>query len=152
SFDGQDLAVLALGSQLQILDIRSGKRTDVDRRSTATTGFLRDVAPVPGQCCLAVSGDSGEVALVDRRSGELLARMVSVRDEGDWPLEMQRTGRAWSGEDWLVVTPDGLFDGPPSAFNKLLWRFSDRLGDVAPAEAFFNEFYRPGLLADIMAG
>jgi WD40 repeat protein/uncharacterized caspase-like protein len=148
NFSGEYLAAIDFGV-VQLLDSRAGKRAD-PARPLPQRGFLRDAAVVPGKCCMVVSGDSGELALYDHRTGELRATLVSVRDDGDWPLEMQRTGRAWSGDDWLVVTPDGLFDGPPSAFNKLLWRFSDRLGDVAPGEAFFNEFYRPGLLADIM--
>jgi WD40 repeat protein len=55
-------------------------------------------------------------------------------------------------QDWLVVTPDGLFDGSPSSWNQILWRFSANLFDVAPVEIFFNEFYHPGLLADLYAG
>jgi WD40 repeat protein len=58
-----------------------------------------------------------------------------------------------SGEkDWLVVTPDGLFDGSPAAWGQIVWRFSPQLRDVAPVELFFNEFYYPNLLADIFAG
>jgi uncharacterized caspase-like protein len=55
-------------------------------------------------------------------------------------------------QDWLVLTPDGLFDGSPSAWNQILWRFSASLFDVAPVEIFFNEYYHPGLLADLYAG
>ncbi len=54
--------------------------------------------------------------------------------------------------DWLVATPDGLFDGSPAAWSQILWRFSPELRDVAPVEWFFNDFYYPGLLADIFAG
>jgi len=54
--------------------------------------------------------------------------------------------------DWLVVTPDGLFDGTSGAWNQVSWRFSDRTFDVAPVEIFFNEYFYPGVLADIMAG
>jgi WD40 repeat protein len=58
-----------------------------------------------------------------------------------------------SGErDWLVVTPDGLFDGSPAAWGQIVWRFSAQLRDVAPVELFFNEFYYPNLLADLFAG
>jgi hypothetical protein len=54
--------------------------------------------------------------------------------------------------DWIVVTPDGLFDGSPAAWNKILWRFNNNTFDYAPVEAFFSDFYYPGLLADIFAG
>jgi len=56
------------------------------------------------------------------------------------------------GNDWLVVTPDGLFDGSPAGWNQILWRFSERLSDVSPVEIFFNEYFYPGLLSDILAG
>jgi WD40 repeat protein/uncharacterized caspase-like protein len=55
-------------------------------------------------------------------------------------------------QDWLVLTPDGLFDGSPAAWSQILWRFSANLFDVAPVELFFNEYYYPGLLADLYAG
>jgi hypothetical protein len=56
------------------------------------------------------------------------------------------------GNDWLVISPDGLFDGSPEAWKSILWRFAADTFDVAPVEAFFNEFYYPGLLADVFAG
>jgi WD40 repeat protein len=54
--------------------------------------------------------------------------------------------------EWLVTSPDGLFDGSPAACNQILWRFSPNTFDVAPVEVFFNEFYYPGLLGEVMAG
>ena len=56
------------------------------------------------------------------------------------------------GADWLVISPDGLFDGSAEAWKSILWRFAANTFDVAPVEAFFNEFYYPGLLADVLAG
>ncbi|HMH41963.1 MAG TPA: caspase family protein, partial [Pyrinomonadaceae bacterium] len=56
------------------------------------------------------------------------------------------------GSDWLVVTPDGLFDGSPAAWKQILWRFSGNTFDVMPAETYFNEFYYPGLLGEVMSG
>lgn len=54
--------------------------------------------------------------------------------------------------DWLVVTPDGLFDGSAAAWRQVLWRFNNNTFDNISAEAFFNEFYYPGLLGDIFGG
>ncbi|MEK6410483.1 MAG: caspase family protein [Acidobacteriota bacterium] len=56
------------------------------------------------------------------------------------------------GADWLAVTPEGLFDGSPEAWKSILWRFAANTFDVRPVEIFFNEFYYPGLLADVLAG
>ena len=55
-------------------------------------------------------------------------------------------------DDWLVVTSSGLFDGTPGAWSQLAWRFSDSTFDLAPIEVFFREFFRPGLLHDLLAG
>ncbi len=56
------------------------------------------------------------------------------------------------GGEWMVVTPQGLFDGTPAAWNQILWRYNQDTFNVAPIEWFFNEFYHPGLLSDIVAG
>jgi WD40 repeat protein len=56
------------------------------------------------------------------------------------------------GADWLAVTPEGLFDGSPEAWKSILWRFAANTFDVRQVEIFFNEFYYPGLLADVLAG
>ncbi len=53
--------------------------------------------------------------------------------------------------EWLVATPDGLFDGSPGAWNQILWRFSQNTFDLAPVETFFNEFYYPGLFSEVFA-
>ncbi len=85
---------------------------------------------------LLVSGSSdASMKLWDVAAGRELASLFSLDQQ-----------------DWLVVTPDGLFDGSPSSWNQILWRFSSNLFDVAPVEIFFNEFYHPGLLADLYAG
>jgi WD40 repeat protein len=53
--------------------------------------------------------------------------------------------------DWTVVTPDGLFDGTPAAWSRILWRFDNNTFNHSLVEAYFNEFYYPGLLTDIFA-
>ena len=87
---------------------------------------------------LLVSGsDDGSARLWDVSRGEALATLVSLN----------------GGADWLVVTPDGLFDGTPGAWGQILWRFNpNNIFDVAPVEIFFNEYFYPGLLADIASG
>lgn len=54
--------------------------------------------------------------------------------------------------DWLVITQEGLFDGTPNALKQLNWRFDNNTFRNAPVEAFFKEFYYPGLLQEIFAG
>jgi WD40 repeat protein len=83
---------------------------------------------------LASASLDGSVQLWDPRTGEELATLAYLREE----------------PEWLVATPDGLFDGSPQAWNRIIWRFAGN--QTASLETFFGEFYYPGLLADILAG
>jgi len=80
-------------------------------------------------------GDNSKLDLYETTTGKLLASLVAFGDT-----------------DWAVVAPDGLFDGSPAAWKLLSWRLSERLYDIVPVEAFYNEFYRPNLLQDLFAG
>jgi WD40 repeat protein/uncharacterized caspase-like protein len=85
---------------------------------------------------LASSSDDGSTIIWDPETGQQLVTLLSLRDS----------------DDWLAVTPDGLFDGSPPAWGQILWRFGGNTFSFAPVEAFFSEFYYPGLLAEIIAG
>ena len=79
-----------------------------------------------------VGSDNGTVVLV--RNGLIALTLVSVVKAG-----------------WVGVTPDGLFDGNADAIKWIGWRRAMQ-EKLKPADAFFNSFYYPGLLADIAAG
>jgi WD40 repeat protein len=97
---------------------------------------IRGIQSTSDDALLFTGSDDGSSRIWDRRSGELLATLVTLH----------------GGADWMVVAPNGLFDGSPGAWSQMLWRFGGNTFDVAPAEIFFNEFYYPGLLAEIVAG
>ena len=121
------------GGPLKLWDTGSGRdlRTLPGQNSPATS-----LAFNPTGTLLASTNEDGSTSLWDAQTGERLATLVSLYDGGDW----------------LVVTPDGLFDGSPAAWDQILWRFSQNTFDVAPVETFFNEFFHPGILADLVAG
>ena len=103
-----------------------------------------------------LKGHSGRVnSLTFNADGKLL---ISGSSDASMKLWDVPAGRELASlfsmdqQDWLVLTPDGLFDGSPAAWNQILWRFSSSLFDVAPVELFFNDYYYPGLLADLYAG
>jgi WD40 repeat protein len=56
---------------------------------------------------------------------------------------------AFNELDWLVITPDGFFDGTVAAWRQVIWRLDNNTFRHAPVEAFFSDFFRPGLLQDI---
>lgn len=90
-----------------------------------------------GLQAFAVAGsEDGAVRVWRAQTGELAATLVALKDSNEW----------------LVVAPDGLFDGSPAAWNQLAWRFAGNSFKSLPVESFFNEFFYPGLLADILAG
>jgi WD40 repeat protein len=48
---------------------------------------------------------------------------------------------------WVTYTPEGFFDGSPSGWKHISWRINNQL---YPLELYLNEFYQPGLMADIL--
>ncbi len=108
---------------------------------------LKDDAPVIGVAfdatgrLVATLGDDGNEDLWDAESGERVATLVNLTELG-----------SFGATEWLVVTPEGLFDGSPGAWQQIMWRFSENTFDVGPVEIFFNELYYPSLLSDIVAG
>ncbi|HYH86201.1 MAG TPA: caspase family protein [Pyrinomonadaceae bacterium] len=152
-----------------------GEEEGLDDYEGLTAGFL---AFSPDNKTAVLQGrEDGTVEIRDARTGKLVKVIsgvvpnamqasfspdgkILVTADGDNAL---RFWRAESGEllatalslasgDWLALTPDGLFDGSPAAWSKILWRFSEDTFNVAPAEIFFSEFYTPGLLGEIFAG
>jgi WD40 repeat protein/uncharacterized caspase-like protein len=92
---------------------------------------------------LASGSDDGSTRIWDAKTGELAATLISLRESA--------AGVSLAQKDWLVVSPDGLFDGSPAAWNQILWRFDQNTTNIRPVEVFFNEFFAPGLLGDILA-
>jgi WD40 repeat protein len=136
SADGRVLAA-AYATKIEIVEIATARTL----RTIAHTGRLTSLTFSPEGSFLVGLGVNNDKYIWDASSGEKLATLVNF--SGAY-------GRG--GDDWLVVAPDGLFDGSPAAWNQILWQFGGNTFDVNPAETFFNDFYYPGLLAEIMAG
>ena len=134
-----DEHLLAAGyeNKIDIFDVASGKTI----RTLPHAGRIVSLSFSPDGRFLVALGENNDKYIWDASSGDKLATLVNL------------SGALSSrGGDWLVVTPDGLFDGSPAAWKQILWQFGGNTFDVAPAETFFNEFYYPGLLGDVMAG
>ena len=131
SSDGKTLAIG--GEFIKLFDVASGNEL---KSLNGHTLLVNALAFSRDGKLLVSGGEDGSTKLWDASAGTLLATLVTMN----------------GGGDWLVVTPDGLFDGTPAAWRQILWRFSANLDDVSPVEAYFNEFFTPGLLAEFFGG
>ena len=133
SRDGKLLASAGTDNTIKIWDVAT--RTEL-RSFAGHTASIESIDFTPDGSLLASASEDGSTFLWDTKTGEHLLTLISLDDGGEW----------------IVVTPQGLFDGTPVSWNQILWRYNQETFNVAPIEWFFNEFYYPGLLADIFAG
>jgi len=133
SRDGKLLASGSTDSTIKIWDVATQKEL---RTLTGHTAPIESMDFSPDGRLLASAGDDGSTFVWDTKTGEHLLTLISLDDGGEW----------------MVITPQGLFDGTPVSWNQILWRYNQDTFNVAPVEWFFNEFYYPGLLADVFNG
>ncbi|MDQ2920644.1 MAG: caspase family protein, partial [Acidobacteriota bacterium] len=133
SSDGRLLASGSTDNTIRIWDLATKSEL---RTLTGHSSNIESIDFSPDGRLLASASDDGSTFLWDANTGEQLLTLISLDDGGEW----------------MVVTPQGLFDGTPVSWNQILWRYNQDTFNVAPIEWFFNEFYHPGLLADILAG
>jgi uncharacterized caspase-like protein len=127
--------ILAMGGHdgfIYLHEVKSGREI---KMFGAHSGWVTGLRFVAGGRILVSGSRDGKIKLWEIPSTKEIATLVAVNEN-----------------DWLVATPDGLFDGSPATWSNILWRFSPNLFDMASVELYFNEFYYPGLLAEIFAG
>jgi WD40 repeat protein len=132
SRDGKLLASSSTDNTIKIWEVATKREL---RTLTGHTAHIESMDFSPDGRLLASASDEGSTFLWDTNTGEHLLTLISLDDGGEW----------------MVVTPEGLFDGTPASWNQILWRYNQDTFNVAPIEWFFNEFYYPGLLAEISA-
>lgn len=76
----------------------------------------------------------GSLKMHDLLSGDEMMTLALLDDEGNW----------------LTATPQGLFDGTPKGRQLVTARVPG--GKLVPIDRFFQDFYRPGLLQDVLKG
>jgi len=97
-------------------------------------GAVFGVTFLPDERWLASASEDGSIIIWNRETGERLSTLISLK----------------KSEDWLVITPEGFFDGSQSAWRQISWRFDKNTFNVRPVEEFFGEFWLPGLLAELL--
>ncbi len=84
-----------------------------------------------GQKHFYAAGLDGSIHIWDWAKGIELARLISTPD------------------GWVVATAQGYFDGSDEGIKSLRWTVGL---ESRPLEDFYKGFYRPGLLAELLAG
>ena len=133
SRDGKSIASAGTDNTIKIWDVGT------QRELRTMSGHIANIDSMdfsPDGKLLASASDDGSTFLWDTATGEHLLTLISLDDGGEW----------------MVVTPEGLFDGTPQSWNQILWRYNQDTFNVAPVEWFFNEYYYPGLLSEVFAG
>jgi WD40 repeat protein/uncharacterized caspase-like protein len=133
SRDGLRLVICDASGELKLCDSETGREQAELSGHADSVNSLAFTAD--GRFLLSGSAD-GSARLWEVKTGEPQAALVGVRESSDW----------------LVATPEGRFDGSPGAWERILWRFGEQTLSVVPVEIFFNEFYAPDILGEILAG
>jgi len=99
-----------------------------------------DVISPDGNWRVTESSD-GKIKFLDLKSGKDVADLICL-------------GENWLGAEgnWLVTTPEGFFDGTAKAWRQVIWRFDRKTFDYGAVELYFNDFFQPNLLQDVLAG
>jgi WD40 repeat protein len=132
--DAKTMATSSIDNSVKLWDLNTGKELHT---LNGHSGQVLSVAFSADGRLLISSSDDLTIKIWTATSGEELATLIALDDQ-----------------DWAVITPDGLFDGSPPAWDRIAWRYERKPFEVivTPVEAYFTEFYYPGLLADIIAG
>jgi WD40 repeat protein len=127
--DGRFLVSGSWDQTVKIWDAQTGAFL---RTLNGHTNTVRGLSFLSGH--LLSSSEDGTFKLWDPETGDLLATTFNFE----------------SASQWLVVTPTGLFDGTADAMSLVGWRQQDF--GVVPIESFYNDFFHPDLLPEILDG
>ena len=130
--DGQRLAA-GCGDRTAVVTRLDDKSTIVfcgHEGPVAAVAFAAD-----GKRLVTVSREDGTTRVWDSLAGKQLARIISLNDRNDW----------------LIVTPDGWFDGSEAGRHAVAYRVGNG-EELVPADKMAPPRHRPGLLGRLWRG
>jgi RNA polymerase sigma factor (sigma-70 family) len=101
-----------------------------------------------GKQIITASND-GTTRFWDAETGKELCALITMPQFNE--AMKQNNGVLRLEKDWLVVTPEGLYDGSEVGRKRVAFRTDGKL-DVETGERYEKEYYRPGLLHKILSG
>jgi len=134
--DGMTLATAAADREVKLWDLETG---NLRRSLTGHTHLVSTVAFTPdGKQIISGSWDQA-IKIWHATNGSLLATLLILP-----PAQEDAVA-----SDWLVVTPEGYYDGSPGAARFIRWRVGN---DRFPVEAYEQTFHRPDLVRKLLGG
>jgi WD40 repeat protein len=128
--DGRKLASGSVDNTLILWDLATGKPEKILKGHTS---YITSIAFSPDGRKLASGSADGSVKVWDVETGRELVTLLSLD----------------GGQDWLITTPEGYYDGSPNGANLVAWKLG---GEIYPAERFEEQFKRPDLVARALKG
>lgn len=138
--DEKYVLTTARDSTAILWDTQTGKRARVFH---CEAGWVRAGAFTADSRRILTGAGDGVARLWDISSGEEIVRLLNVGDYAWGASEVPQTD-----PQWLALTPEGLFDGSERGRQTVTFRVGGGL-NIVPVERFFQDFFRPGLLAEI---
>lgn len=130
--NGKRIASAGWDGTVRLWDVESR----VQERILSGHGWLvNNVAFINSDEILVSGGWDGTTRLWEVASGKELATIVTFRDR----------------VNWLIATPEGYFDSTAEAADKIFWRV-ESTNELVPLSRYYTDFYRPGLLTELLAG
>lgn len=134
SADGKKILTGSKGQTVVLWDAETGSKLRVFK--SAQPRPIRIALFSPNERFIVASDDGGGIHVWDVATGDELCRILAL-----------------SGDDWLAVTPEGLFDGSPAGIKRMRFRIHDSGAvSVVPPEELKTDFHHPGLFAHLLQG
>jgi WD40 repeat protein len=134
SADGKQILTGSKDQTVVLWDTQTGSKLRVFK--SAQPRPIRVALFSPNGRLVVAADDGGEIHIWDLTTGDELCQLIAL-----------------AGDDWLIVTPEGLFDGSPAGVNRVRFRIHDERGtSVVSPEKLKTDFQHPGLLAHLLQG